>query len=342
MRVAQQLPTAPFSGLSIIVEAPLVHCVEKGRLMAGSAGSILDAILRSASIDRDSISLHSVFETQLLDDDALKHKRTMGDKWQEFFMRNVSRLVGEIEAVNPTVIVPMGASPALVCAGSPNIAALRGAPIMGIGPFSRFKLLPTYDTIHVRKMWKTYSVVIGDLVKAAGEVGKGRELHYPKVDLIIRPSMREVEAYLGACLNADLISVDIETGWGMIRGISFSYDPSHAIYIPFIDLSSPTKSYWPDAKSEVRVWRAVKIVLESQVPKVGQNFDGYDVHWLLQKMGIRVMGLRHDLRLLHHSLYAELPKSLAFMASAYSSLPGWKHWADHGGAKKIRAGKRDE
>jgi hypothetical protein len=112
--------------------------------------------------------------------------------------------------------------------------------------------------------------------------------------------------------------------------------------VPFTDLSRTTKSYWPTVADEVNVWRAVKAVLEHPVPKLGQNFDGYDVQWLLHKMGIRVRGLSHDLRLLHHALYAELPKSLAFMASAYSSLPGWKHWADHGGSKKSRAGKRDE
>lgn len=337
-----QLPVAPFCGLSFVVEAPLTHCIEKGGLMRGTAGGIFSAILRSAEIDRLSISLHSVFNTQLLNDDAGQQRKAMGPEWSDFLSRNVNRLSDEIAMVGPTVIVPMGASASLVCGGSPNIAQLRGAPIMGMGPFSQFKLLPTFDVPHIMKQWKMYAVAIGDCVKAMREVGKGPQLVYPKVDLIIRPSLKEVDTYLQQCLNADILSVDIETGWGMIRGISFSYDPSHAIYIPFIDLSHPSKSYWPDAKTEAQVWRAVKGILESPIPKLGQNFDGYDVHWLFGKMGIRVNGLSHDLRLLHHAIYAELPKSLAFMASAYSALPGWKHWADHGGAKKHRGSKRDQ
>lgn len=341
-RVSWQPPTAPFNGLSVIVEAPLTHCLEKGALMRGTAGGVFNAILRSAEIDRAQISLHSVFDTQLLNDDAAQTRKALGAEWPAFLKRNVERLAEEIRMVGPTVIVPMGASAALVTAGNNSIATMRGAPILGMGPFERNKLVPTLDVPNVMKQWKMYAVVIGDFVKAMREVNKGPELRYPKVDLIIRPSLKEVNAYLQGCLNADIISTDIETGWGMIRGISFSYAPEHAIYIPFIDLSHPTKSYWQDAKTEAQVWRAVKGVLECPIPKLGQNFDGYDIHWLLQKMGIRVRNVSHDLRLLHHAIYAELPKSLAFMASAYSALPGWKHWADHGGAKKHRAGKRDE
>lgn len=341
-RVSWQPPTAPFSGLSVVVGAPLTHCIEKGGLLRGTAGGVFNAILRSANIDREAISVHSVFETQLAQDSMAKHRVFLGDNWGPEYAGCVARLADEINAVNPHVIVPMGDLAAFALAGNAHVTQMRGAPILGCGPFEKRKLVPTLETREVMRMWKMYAVVIGDFVKAMSEVAKGPKLRYPDVALTIAPSMKEVDAYLQGCLNAELLSVDIETGWGMIRGISFSYSPEHAIYIPFIDLSKPTKSYWPDAKTEAQVWRAVKGVLECPVPKLGQNFDGYDIHWLLQKMGIRVRNMCHDLRLLHHAVYAELPKSLAFMASAYSSLPGWKHWADHGGAKKHRAGKRDE
>jgi hypothetical protein len=68
----------------------------------------------------------------------------------------------------------------------------------------------------------------------------------------------------------------------------------------------------------------VKRWLESSVPKLGQNFGAYDAYWFLDSWGIRPMNLREDTRILHHSLYPELPKDLAFMGNSYADQGAWK------------------
>lgn len=342
--VPSQLPTDPFNRMAFVGEAPSDVETERGLPFVGPSGKVFDAILRNANVDRVCSYVGNVFDSQLLDNDIGKHQAAMGDTWRPFLERNLARLHEEIDACKPHVIVPMGATALRAICGNGNISAARGSVIKGAGPFAGYKVLPTYHPAYILRTWKCYAIAIADVIKAAEEAARGPAIRFPKVWIIINPTLQEVEVYLRECRESGkLVSVDIETGWGMVRGISFSFDKSHALYIPFIDLRKPSKSYWGDARTETEVWHMVCDILEDrQIPKLGQNFSGYDIHWLRQKMGIRVMGFTHDTRLLHKALYAELPASLAFMASSYSMLPGWKHWGKAGGAKKNRGDKRDE
>ena len=116
----------------------------------------------------------------------------------------------------------------------------------------------------------------------------------------------------------------IETDHGQISCIGIARDAEEVMCIPFIDRTRPNRSYWPDAETELAAWDAVARVLEGPAAKLGQNFAGYDMLWLFEKKGIAVHHLLHDTRLLHHALYAELPKDLAFMGAAYTNLGPWK------------------
>lgn len=68
----------------------------------------------------------------------------------------------------------------------------------------------------------------------------------------------------------------------------------------------------------IRAW------LDNPIPKVGQNFGGYDFLWLLQKYGLRPRNMAEDTRLMHHARYAELDKSLEFMGASYTAQGAWK------------------
>ena len=106
--------------------------------------------------------------------------------------------------------------------------------------------------------------------------------------------------------------------------IGFAPSEERAIVIPFVDMRKSNRSYWPDTDAELKAWGYVKDICESDIPKLGQNFGAYDAYWLLDKYGIRVRNLLHDTRLMHHALYPELPKSLAFMGASYTRQGPWK------------------
>lgn len=329
--------------IALVGEAPSDHEVEKGRPFVGPSGQVLDAILRSANIERKELFITNVFNSKLEENDVAKHKAILGpERWGALLSANIARLADELAAANPTVVVALGNTALLALTGKGGIANMRGAPLMGAGPFERYKVLPTLHPAFVMRTWKMYSIVIGDFIKAVREVEKGPTVVYPKRRLLIEPTLKEALAFMERCQKADLLSVDIETGWGQVRGISFAPSAEEAIYVPFIVLNKPSRSYWPTLQEEVQVWKAVKHLLESPVPKLGQNFSAYDAVWLYQKMGIRVMNIAEDTRLLHHALYAELPKSLEFMAAAYSEQGPWKQWGKAGWRQKDRGAKRDE
>ena len=167
-------------------------------------------------------------------------------------------------------------------------------------------------------------------LKARVEVGKGREIHYPNRELWIEPTLDDLEHFSKYIYEADLLSVDIETGWGQITCIGFSTSQERAICVPFVDLRATNKSYWKTAEEELEAIRYMREWLECSVPKLGQNFAAYDVYWLLDKWGIRPVNLLEDTRLLHATLYPELPKSLQFMGASYTEQGIWKTWGKKG------------
>lgn len=336
--VPSDFPRGGHCRIALVGEAPGDHEVDKLRPFVGPSGSCLNSMLRAAGIDREQCYVGNVFSTQLVGNDVSKHRQFLGaENWEKFYNDNVARLAAELAAVNPNVVVPLGGTALAALAGTTQIAQFRGAVRMGTEQFASYKLLPTYHPAMVLRQWSVYTVCIGDLIRAEAQSQIGPTITWPVVTLEISPTIEQVEAYLaGPCRETPLLSCDIETGWGQIRGVSFAPNKTEALYCPFISLDNLTRSYWRTAAEEKRAWLAVKGVLECPVPKLGQNFANYDVIWLLTKMGIRVNGLGDDLRLLHKALYPELPASLQFMASAYSEQGQWKHWGrgkKHGGSE---------
>lgn len=309
--------------LVFVADAPTDNEAAVGAPLTGPSGRIFNAMLRAANIDRSTVMITNVFDMSYGEDpDELK--AWLADP--DFTAPHLARLADELQTADPTVIVPLGHVALWALTGDLGIAAQRGNITTATRLAEGRKLVPTFHPDQIRKHWKFYSVGIGDLLKAAREVERGPAVVYPKRRLLIEPSFKDAIDFLRRAHKAPLLSVDIETGWGQITSIGFAPQEEVAICIPFVDLRRPNRSYWQDPEQEIDIWWAVKELLESPVPKLGQNFV-YDVFWLWQKQGIRVMNYLHDTRLMHHALYAELPKDLAFMASAYSEQGEWKRMA---------------
>lgn len=347
--VPPESPSRPFCRLAIVAESATPDDVDKMRPFSGSAGSLLNAILRSAGVDRSECLLLHLYPHVLASVTLQEERRKRGPaEWDAYHAACLARLWEAIDAHAPPVIVPLSQATFQALGGVGALSVSRGCPVQAPPRDGKppYKLLPTYSPQFVQAQWKMFQVVIGDFVKAASEAARGRTLILPTRRLRISPTIEEVEAFLGPggpARTCSLLSCDIETGWGMIRGISFAPSEEDALYVPFMTFSTVSRSYWPTPALEKRAWLAVKGALESDVPKLGQNFAGYDMPWLLRKANIRVRNVRHDLRLLHAALHPELPKSLAFMASAYSRQGSWKGWAKHSQlSQAARGDKRDE
>lgn len=316
MTVASQFPLHTPCSLAFVGEAPSDVEVHRGIPFVGPSGQIFDAILRSANIDRSLCYVGNVIDEQLPDNSFAQFTGDIDSQ--------LARLGDELRHVSPTVIIPLGGTALWAFTGNEGITQARGAVQRATRVRAGSKLLPTLHPAFIMRQWKYYTVAIGDVIRAAEEARLGPEIVWPHKQLHLEPTLADVRDWKERMLSADILSVDIETGWGFITCIGFATSAGEAYTIPFVDLRKPNRSYWATKAEEAEAWATVKEVLESDIPKLGQNFCGYDAYWLLAKMGIRTNGLAHDTRLLHHALYPELPKDLAFMGASYTRQGPWK------------------
>jgi hypothetical protein len=166
------------------------------------------------------------------------------------------------------------------------------------------------------------------------------EVRPVEVALWLEPDLDDLRRFGEHIDLAEYLTIDIETAVGQIVCVQIGTDERTALVLPFVDYRKPSRSYWDSEADELRAWDWLRGVLANDTPKIGQNFGAYDAFWLLEKAGLIVKNYRHDLRLMHHILQPELPKSLAFMGSLYSNLPRWKSGVAHGSQSSARD-KRD-
>lgn len=336
--VPAQFPSKPFNGIAFVGEAPGSYEVEGGKPLIGPSGKLFNSLLRLSGIDREASLVTNVF--------PLKAQRNDVTPWMrdaEFTAQALRRLWWELETVKPMVIVPMGGTALWAFTDSSKIGDVRGSAMYSsrvlnpdaVGP-QRWKLLPTYHPAFLPKMWKMFPVTIRDFVHAKHEAAIGPKIIYPKRRLHLEPTLHDLELWRPKLLASDLLSVDIETGWGMLTNIGFAPNEEEALNVPFVDLRQTDKSYWRTPEQEAKAWRFVIDMLQSPTPKLGQNFAHYDYIVLKQRYGIGPRALSEDTRLLHHALYPELPKSLKFMQGSYSRQGVWKSWGT-----KAQEEKRD-
>lgn len=315
-----QVPDTTPTLISFVGEAPSDEECAIGRPFVGPAGRTFNTILRSAGLRREEFHITNVFDQQAEDNEV--------GPWMADPVRcaeSDARLAEEFAAYRPSVIVPLGNTALWALTRQTRISAFRGA----VMPASRIvpgaKLLPTFHPMAVEHQWKFMPLVTMDFQKAMREAKLGPKIIYPNVKLIVEPTLKEVKAFMARCMDADLLSIDIETGWGQITCIGFGLSATEAMCVPIVDLRQPSKCYWGSPEVELEVWLAMREVLEGPVPKLGQNFL-YDIFWLYDKYGIAVRNYREDTRLLHHAVYPDLDKDLGTMAANHTRIGQWKSW----------------
>ncbi len=355
---AQQPRTKPCK-LAFLAEAPSYEEVSPTRgpprPLIGPSGLIFNAMLRTAGIDRADCWVGNVFDVQLPGNDvgawcALgKERAGWGEDYdlpgiaqvgwlRPEYLHHLDHLKAELEAVQPTVVIPLGGTALWAMTGGAGIGAARGFTQEATLILPGVKLLPSYHPAFVQKVWKWFSVGVGDFEKALAEA-EYPEVRHRSRKLHLTPLLRDLWQYKGDVLDkAPYNSIDIETGWGQITCFGVGPGPDEAICCPFVDLRREDRNYWRTAKEEMEAWSWVQAVCESEVPKLGQNFT-YDTFWLLDKMKVKMRNYLHDTRLLHHALFPELPKDLGFMAARYDNVGPWKLMRVHG---KGGTEKRDD
>lgn len=252
---------------------------------------------------------------------------TKGKYLREQYFGELDRLARELEVLQPNLVLALGNTASWALLRATNISSIRGTVINGrvesADARSTFKTLPTYHPAGVLRNWAWRPIVVADIMKAVREA-EFPEIRRPKRKVLINPTIEEAEYWTDQilALRPLILSPDIETHGGQISCIGFAWSSTESMVIPFLDKTKKGWSYWETQALEERAWNCVARLLESSIPKVGQNFL-YDLQYIC-KMGIRPAALDEDTMLLHHSLYPELQKGLGFLGSIYTNEASWK------------------
>lgn len=134
-------------------------------------------------------------------------------------------------------------------------------------------------------------------------------------------------------------AVDVETKLGFQDCIGIAKSSTEAICIPFTTKDNP--HYWTELQElEILNWLSLFLGHRNagygKYPGFfGQNF-WYDMQYIWRDLFIKVLP-SHDSMILNHTMFAGLPKNLAFLASLYAKK--YKYWKDDG---KLALGKTDK
>lgn len=244
------------------------------------------------------------------------------------YFGELSRLREEVETIRPNLILTLGNTASWAILHATNIGSIRGsiAASMQGSPCAletQVKCLPTYHPAAVLRQWSWRPIVVADLMKAWREA-QFAEVRRPFRAITINPTLLELEKWLVEfkAKPPKLLSCDIETACGQITCIGFSGSRANALVVPFHDRTKSGWHYWQNPGEELRAWQIVKEILESKVPKLGQNFM-YDLMYIM-KLGIRPNSLQEDTMLLHHSHFPEIKKGLGFLSSIYTDEFAYK------------------
>ena len=316
----------------IIGECPGATEEREGRPFIGGAGMVLNGLLADAHIARESCYITNVVKVRppankfswFYEKKKVEKKVRLVPKPE--LQAGIEELHGELRAVAPNVIVPLGNEALKAVMGLDGITDWRGSILES--PFG--KVIPTYHPAAIMRMWPWRPVARLDFLRVA-EQAAFPEVRRKERVLKIMPTFEEIEAAVRRLMMSERVAFDIETDAKQVTAIAFSDSPDYAICIPFWFRGQG--SMWNEIH-ETEIWGMVRALLEAKKPeKIAQNAQ-YDMAFLADVMGIKTRGLWMDTMVAQHTCYSELPASLAFLCSIYTDQPYYKNMIDTDDARE--------
>jgi len=342
----------------VVGEAPGFHEEQQGIPFVGSAGLLLDDMLREAGLRRQDCFITNVCKYRPPNND-LHHffiAEAVGKAGNkpvvnglfpnELLLESLTELYKEILDVKPNIIILFGNWPlwALTeCAKLTSDKKHKGFKLpTGIGKWrgsllptvvfhdgvlstavgrQNYKCLPTYHPAAILRVWEWRSITVHDLRRVKCEY-ESPEYRTRSLKLLVRPSFKDAMDWINN-VKSNLIAVDIETRLKHIACLGIADSLDNAICIPFM-CTERYQGYWT-AEEELALVKAIKGLVQSK-KVIGQNFI-YDMQYIARRWGF-VFPIHADTMLTQHVIFPGTPKDLAYISSLYSS--DYCYWKDEG------------
>lgn len=219
-----------------------------------------------------------------------------------------------LERLRPTLLVPLGNYALATLTGYSSIDKWHLSIIPARSLPSMTKTVPLFHPDRINASYGEIPFLIFGMQRIK------EEMDFPEIRVVPRvyhtaPTFEQATSFLGQCMFAEDLSIDIETANGQITCIGFSFNPREAMCIPTLPEN------WSPAEFH-KLWVWVSDVISGPSRKVFQNYL-YDCSYF-SKYGITVRNLWHDTMHAQKFLHPELPKGLDTIARLYTREPYWK------------------
>ena len=323
----------------IVGEAPGYDEERLGRPFVGVSGNELDRMLGEAGIARSECYVSNVCRLRPPQNDIslffAKSKKDRTSEHTEYKGRwvlpcireGISALEAEIQAVNPSVIIGVGNTPLWAFTGNAGINKWRGSMLH---TDTGRKFIPTIHPAAVLREWSWRATVVADFRRAA-RFRNGEAFPNPKWNFTVRPTFESARGLLQGLLRrltegeVIRLSFDLETRAGHIACAGLSWTLVDALCLPFMCVRD-RRGYWSELEEGEIVWLLTQILTHPNASVVGQNIL-YDSQYTYRHWHF-VPRVTQDCMISQHSIFSDLPKSLAFQASMYCNY--YVFWKDEG------------
>ena len=311
--------------LLIVGTAPGSQELIEGRPFVGFSGKLLMQALQRANLSRGECYITNVLKVKPPHDDMSPYYYdSKGTQPKPELEKAISDLRDEILKVKPNAVLVLGRHALFALTNRTEITKLRGS-LLESTLIPGLKVIASIHPAMVLRVWKWKSMLFSDVAKAKKESDTDK-FTKPNRAFIIQPTFNQVEEFLNVAMSKELICLDIETYRDVkrsIKCIGIGYDTVNAISIPI----STYKGYYWTARNEAKIWQCIDKAINTVPLVVGHNLF-FDLLVLGELYGVSKKGINgfntFDTMLAFHSIFLEMPKSLEFLCSIYSSEPYYK------------------
>lgn len=330
----------PSARVMIVGEAPGADEEQQGIPFVGPSGKELNRMLHEAGLSRSECFVTNVirqrppnndlnhFIAKAKKDVTSEHSLLKGKWVKRPVLDGYNTLLQEIKAVRPNVVFALGNIPLWALTGHWGITKWRGS-VLRTDCSLPGTVIPTIHPASVLREWYQRAIVVNDLRRGARY--RTDPPVPPEWQFDIRPSyehtLRTLDQLLIRASHSEplWLAFDIETRAGHIACAGIAWSRTRAICIPFMCVER-AEGYWGlDAEAEI-VFRLARLLTHPNVRVIGQNIL-YDSQYTWRHWHF-VPRVVQDTMISQHAAFADLPKSLAFIASMYCDY--YVYWKDEG------------
>jgi DNA polymerase I-like protein with 3'-5' exonuclease and polymerase domains/uracil-DNA glycosylase len=319
--------------IAVLGEAPGGMEVKLQEPLVGPAGDVFNTCLHTAGLSRRDCYIVNTWPFRVWKDERIggyypynsdrnAHMLLWKDRtgFTEFGLQEAQPALEKIERCGANVVMSMG-GPALALMMGKKIPITKWRGSILQAPCGK-KLIPTIHpaaTIHGVYVWR--HIIINDMEKVKRNM-TFPELRLPKRNIIVEPSLREAQVYMGQCKLAGRFATDIEVVNHQVHCFCLCYHPNEAMVVPLVHEAQDP--YW-DFDDEMQLWSSyADLMQDPTIMKVNQNIIGFDAPFLLEKNNIHTVGPFGDTMIAQHIMYPDFKKGLDFITSIYTDEPYYK------------------